>query len=469
MDVILVSFPKSKQIRKGKESVPVASLYLSAYLKKNGVKCDYIDFSAILSPTDNVDIEDFVVDTLTSKFNNPPRLLGFNCFSSYQFPWIVNISGKIKAVFPDISICVGGSHPTFFAQEILNNCEFIDYVFVGEAEEQLLSLTKILLCESNKKISEIQAMGYRDEKGNVFVNPRNDYLKDLDIDPKELWGSLKFKDYYSDHSFWNNPKKQDIKLAVPIVSSRSCPLNCPFCSASKIMGPKLRRRTPRNVVDEIEYLNKEFGQNYFEFVDDNINVNRNHAMQIFSGIINRGLDIQLSLSSGIHIASADEVLVKLMAEAGLVMIKLPIEHGNDYIRNQIIGKKLMKCDIFKIADTLKQYDIFIFGLFIMGFPEETAQTLDDSYNLMCELELDIYEMASLIPFPGTKIFEQCLRDNLLVSDLSYKDLWKGVINFDASEHDKIYIKPYKMTIDELREYRKKFDEIRLFSARAREE
>ena len=151
------------------------------------------------------------------------------------------------------------------------------------------------------------------------------------------------------------------------------------------------------------------------------------------------------------------------------MIKLPIEHGNDYIRNQIIGKKLMRCDIFKIAGILKQYDIFIFGLFIMGFPEETAQTLDDSYNLMCELELDIYEMASLIPFPGTKIFEQCLRDNLLVSDLSYKDLWKGVINFDASEHDKIYIKPYKMTIDELREYRKKFDEIRLFSARAREE
>ena len=112
--------------------------------------------------------------------------------------------------------------------------------------------------------------------------------------------------------------------------------------------------------------------------------------------------------------------------------------------------------------------VFTFGLFIMGFPEDTAQTLDDSYNLMCELELDIYEMASLIPFPGTKLFEQCLRDNLLVSNLSYNDLWKGVISFDASEHDKIYIKPYNMTIEELQEYRKKFDEIRLFSAKAKE-
>ena len=467
MGVFLVSFPKSKQIKKGKESVPVALLYLSEYLKKNGIACDFIDFSAVLPPTDDANMEEFMLNALIVKFTEQPYLIGLNCFSSYQFPLVMSMAKKIKTVFPDIPICVGGSHPTFFAREILDNCEFIDYVVMGEGEEQLLALAMILSGKSNEKINNIQALGYRDKNGKVFVNPRNDYLHDLNINPRELWGALKFEQYYSDHSSWYNPKQKDIKLAVPIASSRSCPFSCIFCSASEIMGPRLRCRDPENVLDEIEYLNKEHGQNYFEFIDDNINVSRRHAMQIFSGIIKRRLDIQISMASGIHLASADEALINLMVEAGLVMIKMPVEHGNDYIRNQVIGKRLTKEKIFEIARALKKHNIFVFGLFIMGFPEDTPQTLQDSYNLMCELGLDIYEMASLIPFPGTKLFEQCRRDNLLASNLSQEDLWKGTISFDASEHDKIYIKPYNMTIEELQEYRRKFEEIRLFSDRAK--
>lgn len=468
MDITLISFPKSHQIRRGKESIPVGLLYLSSYLRKNGVKCDFIDFSAVIPPNESVMVEDFVVDTLVSKLSNPPRLLGFSCFSSYQFPWINKISQRIKAIFPDIPICVGGSHPTFFDREILENCKSIDYTFAGEAEEELLGLTKIIIGESDKKLSDIQTLGYRDENGKVIINPRREFINNLDINPKELWGELEFEKYYSDHSFWNNPKNQEIKLAVPIISTRSCPFTCTFCSASKIMGRQLRRRSPSNVVDEIEFLNKERGQNYFEFIDDNINVNNEHAMQLFSEIINRKLDIQFSLSSGIYISAANEALVRAMADAGLAMIKLPIEHGNDYIRNKVIGKHLDKKDIYKIAKALKQYDVFVFGLLIMGFPEDTVETLDDSYSLMCELELDMYEMASLIPFPGTKLFHQCVRDNLLLSNMTNEDSWKGLVHFDASEHDKFYIKPYNMTIEDLKEYRSKFDEIRFYSKRAKD-
>ena len=467
MHVMLVSLPKSSDIRKGKESIPVASLYLCAYLEKNGLDCDYIDFSILTSPDESGSNEEFIIDTLTEKFDPPPRILGFNCFSSYQFPLILSVAEKIKAKFPEISICVGGSHPTFFAKEILQNCPFIDHVIIGEGEQQLLALTRKILRLTNSNLRDIQSIGYRDQNGRVVINKRKEYLKELDVEARQLWSRIDLEAYYSDHSFWNNPKNKEIRLAVPIVSSRSCPFHCIFCSASKIMGPVLRNRDPYNVVDEIEFLTKERGQNYYEFVDDNINVNRRHAEIIFSEIIKRKLDIQFSLSSGIHIASADDHLIHLMAEAGLAMIKLPIEHGNDYIRNQIIGKKLARDDIYRITGIIKQYDVFTFGLFIMGFPEDTPKTLEDSYQMMCEIGLDIYEMASLIPFPGTPLFRQCIRDKLLVSAVNQKDLWRGVINFDASEHDKIYIKPYRMSLDELRQYRQKFNDIRLFSEKVR--
>lgn len=468
MDVLLISLPKSRNIKKGKESIPVGLLYINAYLKEKGVNSEIIDLSVILlNVTDDDNVGQLAFNEISQKIPDKPLLIGINCFSSYQFPWTINLAQSIKENYPDIFICIGGSHPTLFAKEILENCWFIDFVVIGEGEEQVYLIYKHLSKNNCSNLHNIQSIGFRDNNRNIIINSREHYLSNLNIEPKKLWEDLRFELYYSDHSLWNNPKNLKINLAVPIVSSRSCPFSCNFCSAAKIMGPKLRCRDPQNVLDEIEYLNKERGQNYFEFVDDNINVNRKHATDIFSGIIERNLNIQISLSSGIHIASADEELIGLMAKAGLVMIKLPIEHGNEFIRNRIIHKKLEKKSIVNIVKILKKFDIFIFGLFIMGFPEDTSETLNDSYRLMYELELDIYETATLIPFPGTQLFEQCLHDNLFVSELSVDDIWKGIINFDASEHDKIYIKPYNMSINELTEYRTKFENIRLFSKRSK--
>jgi radical SAM superfamily enzyme YgiQ (UPF0313 family) len=105
--------------------------------------------------------------------------------------------------------------------------------------------------------------------------------------------------------------------------------------------------------------------------------------------------------------------------------------------------------------------VFVFGLFIIGFPEDTPETLDESLEFQKELALDQYETATLVPFPGTRLFEQCVRDSLLVDELNPNDFWKGTISFDASEHDKVYIKPYNMTVAQLKDYRKKFDAIKI--------
>jgi anaerobic magnesium-protoporphyrin IX monomethyl ester cyclase len=437
-DVIFIAFPKSDEIRKGKDSIPVGILYLNEYLRRRGFDSDILDYSILQQ---------------SEKLPYAP-LYGLNCFSSYQFPAVVAMAKKIKRIYPESKVSVGGSHPTFFAMEILANVPEIDYVVIGEGETQMLDL----VCGSDPQF--IQSLAYR-YFGFIITVGRKNYLERLNISPEVLWEPIDFKKYYSDHSFWNNPKKQDINLAVPIVSSRSCPFHCEFCSAQKIMGNKIRLRDPENVLDEIEYLVQKRGQNYFEFVDDNINVNKKHAMDIFGGIIDRKLNIQFSLASGIHLQSADESLIRIMAGAGLSMIKLPIEHGNDHIRNDIIGKHLEIDKVREITRILKEYKIFVFGLFIMGFPEDTPETLDDSLALQRELALDQYDTASLTPFPGTRLFEQCVRDNLLVDNLNPSDFWKGTIAFDASEHDKIYIKPYNMTIEQLKEYRKKFDAIRI--------
>jgi radical SAM superfamily enzyme YgiQ (UPF0313 family) len=232
------------------------------------------------------------------------------------------------------------------------------------------------------------------------------------------------------------------------------------------MGKKLRYRSPKLVLDEIEYLHKVLGQNYFEFLDDNINVNKKHALSIFKGIVERKFDIQFSLNSGIHIASVDNELIDVMAEAGLVMIKLPIEHGNDFIRNIIIGKHLEREKIVSVASHIKKYDIFIFSLFIMGLPEDTPETLDDTIQLIEEISPDINIVAPLIPFPGTKIYNQCVNENLFFDTIKNTNIYCGDLTLDPVSRF-FYIKPHKMTLEQLQEYRVKFDAMYLYSDRAK--
>lgn len=58
------------------------------------------------------------------------------------------------------------------------------------------------------------------------------------------------------------------------------PFKCNFCAGHKTMGKTFRLRSAKNVVDEIEHLNKEHGMNYFGFIDDNVNLNKQHVLEI---------------------------------------------------------------------------------------------------------------------------------------------------------------------------------------------
>ena len=96
------------------------------------------------------------------------------------------------------------------------------------------------------------------------------------------------------------------------------------------------------------------------------------------------------------------------------------------------------------------------GHFIIGFPEDTNETLQNSYDMVDELELDKTGCATLMPFPGTALFKQVVKDNLFVKNWNLDELWKTPISHDQ---DEFIIKPYNMSIDDLHKWREKFDKI----------
>jgi radical SAM superfamily enzyme YgiQ (UPF0313 family) len=456
-------------LKDSKGTIPVPLLHLGAILQEDEHKVTIFDFSTFKYKSGqfnenevNKKIKEILSDT-------KPDLVGINCFTTLHFPFTQLLCKIIKEFNKIVPIALGGVHPSLFAKEILTHDNTIDYIIMGEGELQFAALANSYSEGSFMNLEKIPAFAFRDVKGNIVLTKRDGFINDLDTLPMPAWDLIDLTRYYSDHSRWYNPKGLQFEACIPILSSRSCPFSCNFCACYATMGRQFRKKSPKRVVDEIQMLHEKHGQNYFGFIDDNVNLDQHHIIEICNEIIRRNLNIQYETTCGVHIASLNGDVIDAMADSGCVFVRLPIEHGSDYIRDKVIGKNLSREKIYSAAENLTKRKIFTSSMFIMGFPEETAETLEDTYRLICDLKLDLNYVFNLIPFPGTRVFKQALEDNLLTDNFNILDLWKGLVNLDPVQDEcRFFIKPYNMTLDELMHYRLMFDKVQFFSNEAKE-
>lgn len=464
MKILLISSPPATGLTRVDVSPPLALLYLAAVLRQAGHEPHIFDMNAF-QDRDVSDGEDIYISQVLAHIDSVrPGLCMLNCFMSGYFPFIRKVAGRIKEHRSDLPIAVGGIHPTLFYEDIIKHCNEFDYIAIGEGETQAVMLADAISENQLERISSIPAMVSRKNDGSCNLTPRKSFIRDLDKLPMPAWDLVDLGHYYRDHSNWYNPKGHDIKISAPIMTSRSCPYDCTFCSSHRVMGRGLRLRNPKHVVDEMQMLYDQHGIRYFGFVDDNLTLNKKHILGICNDIIKRGMDIQFETINGYNLASLDAEIIDAMYRAGCIYAILPIEHGSDHMRNKIIGKNLPREKIYEVAELYKRYDILTRGVFIMGFPEETEFTLSETYKMMRELDLDMYLVFSLIPFPGTKIYRQTVRDGLLVNHTDESRLWTGELQLNSNENG-FYIRPYNMTMEQLANWRVKFDAMRINSNR----
>ena len=127
----------------------------------------------------------------------------------------------------------------------------------------------------------------------------------------------------------------------------------------------------------------------------------------------------------------------------MVSTILNIEHGSEYIRDEVIRKPINTDKIYDVMESLRQYDICIGTNWIMGFPEDTNETLQDTYDLIEDIKPDRANVGILTPYPGTPIFDQCVKDKLFVKEIDLENYWKAPIQPDQTE---CVIKPYEMSL-----------------------
>ena len=451
--VILINPPTAREQFIGEDNYfPLGILSLATVLREKDYEVEVVDLNNEFYGKD-LDDNSFKegyrkkVKLLMEEYN--PDVVGIGAIFSGAFKYTIVLSKELKKDFPDVPIVVGGNHASTFKGEILRKFSNIDYVIIGEGEHTFLELVEKLKNQDHTSVSEISGICYRIEN-EVVVNEKGGYINNLDELPLGNYDILGVEKYNMNTKGWYNPHNIEIQQPFSIVSSRSCPLRCTFCNMWHVHGPSIRYRGAMNVVDEIESLYDKYDARYFQFMDDNFTFDKDRVINIMNEIVKRKLKISFDTPNGVAINRLDAAVIGAMVSAGLIRVSIAIESGSEKIR-KLMKKGLTQKAIYTITNEIAEYShVFINAFFIIGMPEESKETLEETRHLIKSLPLDKFALSYATPFPGTALFNELKERGLLEYDeADFVDLTHLQARADVP-----HFTPPNISVEELVEFRK---------------
>ncbi len=294
MRVLLVqAFLGRKEV--GGPVFPIGLAYLTSVLKGHEIRI--LDLNTFDDPYHELQegISNFNPDVVGLSLRNVDTTQRNDRF--YYFKEIKPTIELIKKIKPRAKIVMGGPGFSMFAREIMERIPEIDIGVYLEGEESFPELLDNLGYPE-----KVKGLFIRNDSGIHFTGMRDfPNFDELPIPNRNLVDLKLYKGSY---------------MNIGVQTKRGCPLRCVYCSYPLLNGFRLRTRSPKKVVDEIEYLVKEFKVNELMFVDSVFNEPLEHAWQICEEIIKRGLKIEWK--AYYNIKGIDEKFVLLAQKAGCV-------------------------------------------------------------------------------------------------------------------------------------------------------
>ena len=410
---------------------PLGPLYLASYLKEKGHKIIFIDsvveaHKKITKINEEISIRGLTFDEIIGRITPDVDLIGISNLFSFAFPVVSELTRKIKESFPKIKIVLGGAHASALPKLCLEQSS-ADFVVIGEGEVTAGKLADYLEGKGKGKIKTIDGLAYRNKK-SIIINPKKEYIANLDILPFPARDLVNWEKYYSIDEAHGPTKKR----WTPILSSRGCPFECTFCT-SKLWDRKYRARSAKNVVDEIEECIKKYKIMEFHFEDENMTMNRERIKDICRMIIKKGLQISWQTPNGIRASVTDHETLNLMKKSGCYHITVAPESGSERVLNEIIKKHQNLNKVTEVVKHASKIGLKTAAYFVIGLPGETINDVNLSIKYACKLAkagLDEVAFSNFIPLPGSYLFEVLKKEGKLKEDwfsyTSIGDLSKSV-------------------------------------------
>jgi len=390
---------------------------LSAELRRRGYETELLDLNFIVQ--DDLknkeaagNLKDFNYrqweGILRAKLDEfKPDVIGTGCMFTITYRQMKRTTDFIKAHTPTLPVIAGGVHTSQSMELVFNDCDSVDFISLYEGNASFGDMVDFIngKCSSDKlsqmaaKVNgEIVALKERAVKDAASVNIRPFY-HDLDIG-KYSPARGRIGTYY-----WLWPEGT---RASTVLSNVGCRAQCTFCSVRNFNGEGVFNRDVNNVVDELQHLKETYGISHIMWLDDDLLFNEKRAIALFNEIARRNLGITWDATNGIIASAVTEDIAGAAAASGCIGLSIGIESGNAQILRNVRKPSGLR-HFYRASEILHKYpQIFLKGLLICGFPDETIGMQMETVKLGMDIQLDWYTIQPLNLIPGVEITNHAL-------------------------------------------------------------
>lgn len=388
--LLLISPPTRSVVKEvlGASGPPLGLAYLAAVAREYGWKVKIID-----GLTENIMPQDLA--SIIKSFQ--PDVVGLTATTPAIYDAYA-VAKIVKEHVPSALVLLGGPHATFMAHEVLQECPYIDVVVRGEGEETLKEILERV--ERGRGLEGIAGITYR-VGDRIKEGPPRGLIGNLDALPIPAYDLLPMEKYVVDK----------VKYAA-VITSRGCPYGCIFCSSSLQFGKRWRAHSPDRVLEELMILRYDYGVREIEFLDDTFTLNMSRAEEISKMIVREGLDVSWSASSRVNTFSHG--LGEAMRRAGAHTIYFGIESGSEETL-RLIGKGITRKQAVDAVKAAKDSGLNALGSFIIGFPHEREEDIMATIRFADGCGVDLAQFTIATPYPGTRLWDMALKENLLLT------------------------------------------------------
>ncbi|MDD5656843.1 MAG: radical SAM protein [Elusimicrobia bacterium] len=326
-----------------------------------------------------------------------PDLIAISTNTMYM-QYVAAVAEEVKRRH-GLPVLLGGHHAARFP-EATARLPYCDWVIAGDAERSLPAfLDRIAAGGRDADVRGIPGIRYR--RGQELLgNPDAAFTAELDSLPPpdwDLWKDLDRYFYYLQMLY--------------VIGSRGCPYQCSYCDAvgikNAVQGKYYRQRDPRAFARELQQHWEKYRRRGFKLAqifDPVFTLDKKWLSEFCSEYKALGLDRKLGYSVFSRVDNLDDEKIEMLGDSGCALLRVGVEAGDDYIRNEIYGKKISSDKIREIFRKCRAKGIRFTAFYILGGPGESRATMDKTIALARELQAE--RSAFFIYKPFTELGER---------------------------------------------------------------
>lgn len=425
--------------------MPIGQGYVGAVAAMDGHHVDVLDLNAErkrpVKDTSEVFTKWIETEVIRKLEVQKPDVIGIGGIIT-QYGRIKLIAHICKRIYPDVPIVLGGGIASSMPEFMLARLP----IDIAVQEEGEVTFSEVLhRLEMRASLEGVKGAAYRHAMSAGEWDVRNNGLRTsvvsrklgLDTLPwplRSAWPEDELYKHYpvgylNRHTKWlDGSPAQDGQYSVSMIASRGCPYAghaCDYCYAA-YLGKQYRLRSPKEVVDEMEYLKQRFGVVYIHFLDDLLMTDYRWALEWFEELRQRrqrtGFEVMWGGTCRSNII-ADEVvrakkegrpnILEQGYEVGWRQAAYGLESASPTIIKSIdkSGQTVQKMEI-AVLETKRVLGYTDSG-FMIASPGETRQTVQETVDFCKKVGLKPEVFFFTTAYPATAFWQLALDKGLI--------------------------------------------------------